>query len=329
MSKSDQIYYNDIKTHDWIQELVNMNELPRGKIDERSIIEVQPSDLTGYKRCHFFAGIGGWELALRLAGWPEDEEIWTGSPPCQPFSCAGQQRGNKDERHLAPTWLDLIRQCKPRWIFGEQVQSAIRFGWLDDLFDAMEREDYTCGAVVLPASFVGSPHIRQRIWFFARLADTHGTRLQQGQRHDSSTRYWYTAAADGHTGSNNCRMADTEGKGRCGRKSLSNGFHGKFRRPNSLGSESGKNTPSEFTHSHNSFWRDVDWLRCRDDKWRPVRSGTFPLADGVSRGMVQGGNISLPTQEARTKRVKGYGNAIVPQLAAVFISAVRLTSFTH
>jgi DNA (cytosine-5)-methyltransferase 1 len=48
--------------------------------------------------------------------------------------------------------------------------------------------------------------------------------------------------------------------------------------------------------------------RCRDGKARRVESGTFPLADGIS------GRVGL---------LRGYGNAIVPQLAAEFINAAE------
>ena len=73
-----------------------------GDVDERDIRNVEVVDLEGYTQCHFFAGIGGWSVALRLAGWPDDRPVWTGSPPCQPYSTAGKGLGQKDERHLAP-----------------------------------------------------------------------------------------------------------------------------------------------------------------------------------------------------------------------------------
>jgi DNA (cytosine-5)-methyltransferase 1 len=56
----------------------------------------------------------------------------------------------------------------------------------------------------------------------------------------------------------------------------------------------------------NGHWRDVDWLFCRDGKWRPVEPGTFPLVDGAP---------------ARVGRLRGYGNAIVAQQAQAFIEA--------
>jgi DNA (cytosine-5)-methyltransferase 1 len=58
----------------------------------------------------------------------------------------------------------------------------------------------------------------------------------------------------------------------------------------------------------NGHWRDADWLRCRDGKWRPVEPGTFPLASGIPN---------------RMGRLRAYGNAIVPQVAAVFVMANR------
>ncbi|MCM2546153.1 DNA cytosine methyltransferase [Burkholderia glumae] len=54
----------------------------------------------------------------------------------------------------------------------------------------------------------------------------------------------------------------------------------------------------------NSFWRDVDWLLCRDGKWRPVEPGTFPLVDGAP---------------ARVGRLRAYGNAINAEAARAFI----------
>jgi DNA (cytosine-5)-methyltransferase 1 len=75
--------------------------------------------------------------------------------------------GVTDKRHLWPTWFNLIRECRPPVIFGEQVESAINHGWLDLVQANLERENYACGAVGLPAGGVGAPHIRQRLWFVA------------------------------------------------------------------------------------------------------------------------------------------------------------------
>jgi len=88
-------YYNEIdpKAAAWLRELIKNNHIADGIVDERSIEDVTPNDLSGFSQCHFFAGIGGWRYALRLAGWPDDKPVWTGSCPCQPFSTAGKGKG--------------------------------------------------------------------------------------------------------------------------------------------------------------------------------------------------------------------------------------------
>src|SRR5690606_31057001 len=136
-------------------------------VDTRSIEDVTPNDLQGYTQCHFFAGIGGWPLALRLAGWPDDRPVWTGSCPCQPFSQAGKGAGFADERHLWPAFFHLIEQCRPSVVFGEQVASKDGLAWLDLVQADLEGAGYACGAADLCAAGVGAPHIRQRLYWVA------------------------------------------------------------------------------------------------------------------------------------------------------------------
>lgn len=125
-------YYNEIDPYaaQWLRNLIDAGLIAPGDVDERSIVDVQPEDLEGYTQCHFFAGIAGWSQALRLAGWPDDRPVWTGSCPCQPFSAAGKGAGANDTRHLWPEFFRLIEACRPRTIFGEQVASALGRQWL-------------------------------------------------------------------------------------------------------------------------------------------------------------------------------------------------------
>lgn len=114
-------YYNenDKRIAAWLRSLIKDGLIADGDVDERSISDVQPDDLSGYTQCHFFAGIGGWSLALRLAGWSDERPVWTGSCPCQPFSVAGKLLGDRDKRHLWPDFFKLITERRPELVFGE------------------------------------------------------------------------------------------------------------------------------------------------------------------------------------------------------------------
>jgi DNA (cytosine-5)-methyltransferase 1 len=166
-------YYNEIDPYaaQWLRNLIAANLIALGDVDERSIADVHADDLRGYSQCHFFAGIGGWSYALRLAGWPDSRPVWTGSCPCQPFSVGavsnGGGKGQEDERHLLPVFAKLVAECKPSVVFGEQVANAIKWGWLDEAFTSFEAINYACGAAVMPALVVGARHERKRLYWVA------------------------------------------------------------------------------------------------------------------------------------------------------------------
>lgn len=193
----ERAYYNEIDPFaaEWLRNLIKQGTITDGVVDARSIHDVRPEDLEGFTRVHFFAGIGGWDAALNLAGWSYERNgiVWTGSCPCQPFSSAGHQKGKADERHLFPTWLDLIRKCRPATIYGEQVSSAISLGWLDDVYTGLETENYALGSAVLPACGGGAPHRRDRLWFIAKHngvghTDTVGERFENERCTESARR---------------------------------------------------------------------------------------------------------------------------------------------
>src|SRR5579872_4201435 len=166
------VYYNenDEQKAAWLRELIRQNVIAPGEVDERSITEIRAEDLRGFTQCHFFAGIGVWSYSLRLAGWADDRPVWTGSCPCGPFSVAGRQLALTDKRHLWPYWFDLIEKSRPICLFGEQVENAIKHGWLDLVQDDLEAIAYAVGSVGLPAACAGAPHIRPRIFFVANPA---------------------------------------------------------------------------------------------------------------------------------------------------------------
>lgn len=174
-------YYNenDPNAAAWLMALMEDGLIPEGHVDVRSIRDVSAADLVGYTQCHFFAGIGGWPLALQIAGWPRERRIWTGSCPCQPFSAAGKLKGQEDERHLWPAFADLIRAGKPSVVAGEQVASKLGRVWLAGVFADLEGMGYRRAGANLCSAGVGSPNIRQRLYW---VADCESTGAGQGER---------------------------------------------------------------------------------------------------------------------------------------------------
>lgn len=303
---------NDPKAAAWLRELIKEGHIAKGIVDERSIEDVTPDELTGFAQCHFFAGIGGWSYALRLAGWPDDRPVWTGSCPCQPFSAAGKRGGFADERHLWPAWHWLIRQCRPSIVFGEQVANALP--WFDLVSTDLEGEGYACGAAIMGAHSVGAPHIRQRIYWMAKSmresSERRARSLSRAQAALSGARQLNGNSADrladgGEAGE--LAFAESEqlhrggDSGRWGGEPADNGELGYTNKPRSQG----------FIECRDGADKRAPWassmaLHCTDGKSRPVEPGTFPLAHGVP------GRVGL---------LRGYGNAIVPQVAAAFIEA--------
>lgn len=283
-------YYNecDPKAAAWLRELIRVGVIPAGDVDERDIRKVVAGDLRAYRSAHFFAGIGGWAEALRLAGWPDEWPVWTGSCPCPPFSKAGRkarcpQCGGKpmphpyqtgvfacipcghewyaDGRHLWPEFRRLIAECNPPIVFGEQVAGRDGLVWLAGMRATLEVLGYAVGSADLCAAGVGAPHVRQRLFWVAdrrtdpvELGDANGGGCPEGQA-----------------------------VSRC--------------------AAAGAGVPSPL-----DFWGQYAVANFRDGKARRFESRSFPLVDG------------LP---GRVAALRGYGNAIVPQVGAGFVKAYR------
>lgn len=332
-------YYNenDKFAAAWLRELIKAKLIADGEVDERSIKEVEPADLVEFRQCHFFAGIGGWSYALRLAGWPDDREVWTGSCPCQPWSMAGFGHGTDDPRHLWPTWSELIGQCRPPVVFGEQTSSEDGRYWLDLVYVDMEARGYAIAACDLPACCIGAPHKRSRLWFVANAdrkgCDRAGLLLSERESQQASA----DAAWCGETGAvdnadRNRAERDATGEG-CKERATPSGRQDERRRrlqtrhagdACTLGNANGsglevrpideigrgairhKGAAIGAASATRGFWADCDWLYHDDGVYRAVEPGAFPLA------------TRLPADVAE---IRCYGNSIVPQVAQVIIEA--------
>ena len=239
-------YYNEFcpTAAAWVRQLIADKQIPYGHVDDRSITEVEPSDLRGFTQAHWFAGVSGWSLALKLAGWPDDRPVWTASLPCQPFSSAGKQAGTDDERHLWPVFQRLVSECRPPVLIGEQVSSKIaREKWFPGVCLDLQAMGYPVTALDLCAPcagedgegrlvrgdqetweriVIGAPHIRQRLYWVAYRGVEHSEHSEHsedhGQLREGSLRETQGRRSDesgsGSCESTNSRMADTELRGR-------------------------------------------------------------------------------------------------------------------
>lgn len=347
-------YYNEFnhEAAEWLRELIRAGIIPNGHVDERSIADVQPKDLDGFTQCHFFAGIGGWPFALALAWWDSARPVWTGSCPCQPFSVAGKRKGTSDERHLWPEMYRLIRECKPSTVFGEQVAGPDALRWFDGVSTDLENKGYAVAAADLCAASVGAPHIRQRLYW---VADMPGAGLQGSEL--ESEGYTGKAVERGGIASG---LADAKheqyqrslprrrSEHREDAKREADEFTGhrdasRLVQPNGAGCKQGIIATEASRHgrpvepaSGANAWSNYDIIQCLDGKARRVESKSQSMVDGLSdyldalrtagasEAEIIAALCSFPLVQgaaARAMLLKGYGNAIVPELAAEFVMA--------
>lgn len=281
-------YYNenDADAAQALRNLIAGGFIPAGDVDERSIVDVRADDLRGYVQCHFFAGVGGWPLAFRIAGWPDSRSAWSGSCPCQPGSVAGRRKGFADKRHLWPVWRELIAERRPTEVFGEQV--AAWSAWLAAVRSDLEAMEYAVGAIPMEAASAGGHQLRDRYFFVARSHDAKW-RTEESARHDAE---WTPAGRN-------------EGDGDIAE-----------RRRRSLVGASGFGWGEGWTE-HELRSRGLSAavasvggcqiIECPDGKWRPLPP---PRVRWV-------GN-EIP---ARVSKLRLLGNAIDPFAAAEFIKA--------
>ncbi|RXQ47571.1 DNA cytosine methyltransferase [Salmonella enterica] len=320
-------YYNEIDPFAaaWLRNLIDAGCVAPGVVDTRSVEEVTANDLKGFTQCHFFAGIGVWSYALRCAGWSDSRPVWTGSCPCQPFSQSGKRRGFNDPRHLWPTWFYLVSQCRPDVIFGEQVASKDGLTWLDAVQFDLEKAEYAVAVVDLCAAGFGAPQMRQRLFWVADAnSQCMETPVECGERGrieladgGDLIRVDYAECERRNTGRNRDHAGyvrqQSDAISEAGRLAYA-GSDGRKRRLSGR-----EDSPREIVNGSagcggtdnracpvNGYWRDADWLFCRDGKWRPVKPGLKPLVNGTP---------------GRVGQLRAYGNAIVAPVAETFIRA--------
>lgn len=283
------VFYNDndARACAALREMMAAGLIGEGNVDERDIATIRPRELVGYDRVHLFAGIGGFELAARLAGWPEGVQLWTGGFPCQPFSVAGRRGGTADNRYLWPEFHRLIAGCRPEFVVIENV-SAIDAEpdlVLDRVCLDLEAIGYEVAPPLeIPACAVDAAHERNRVWIMAHRDESRPQERGGVGSHDGAQR---PAAERGGAGdlcyADDQRQLQPQG-GICGERRLAGDA---------------------------DQWGDISWIACHDGKFRRL-----PL------GLLDPSRVLADELPSRTVALHGLGNSIVPQVAAKVLRAM-------
>jgi DNA (cytosine-5)-methyltransferase 1 len=302
-----------------------------------------------------FSGIGGFDLAAHWMGWDNTFhcewnpfgqkvlkhhfpnsisynditktdfsihegriDILTGGFPCQPYSSAGERLGKADERHLFPEMLRAIKEIKPKWVIGENVRGLVSWGGgvvFHEVCSDLEREGYEVQPFLIPAASKDAPHRRERIWFIA-----YSDGIRSGQSGDRRQTKQFNK--DGKEGvvtnselhenrySNNGGSKQEEGDLRRGKESNV---------PDSLYSDG----ISTNTNGIGSSWGNSETIgEVRQEKQFEAQYSSKGWQSFPTTPCIRGGDDglsheldSISVSKWCKESIKGYGNAIVPQVA--------------
>jgi DNA (cytosine-5)-methyltransferase 1 len=281
-----------------------------------------------------FSGIGGFDLAAERMGWtnvfhcewmdfarkvlhhywPEATsyvditttdftlhagqiDVLTGGFPCQPYSAAGKRKGKDDDRHLWPHMLRAIREIRPRYVVGENVFGLTTWDGgvvLEEVCADLEAEGYAVQPFIIPAAAVGAPHRRDRVWIVAYAEGGNaGRTLDSGcEQQESQTKFGERVSREFSDKSEVWNATDAQ-------------------MPRSAGKCEYRQGQSELDRCDRSdvqsAWEDFPTVA-------PICSGD----DGLPREL---DGITFP--KWRNESIKGYGNAIVPQVAMQIFAAIE------
>jgi DNA (cytosine-5)-methyltransferase 1 len=288
-----------------------------------------------------FSGIGGFDLAAEWMGWENvfhcewnpfcqkvlkhywpnsisyDDitktdfnvhrgtiDVLSGGFPCQPYSMAGKRLGKEDSRHLWPQMLRVIREVQPTWVVGENVLGLVNWSGglvFHEVQVDLEAAGYQVQPYVLPAAAVGAPHRRDRVWFVAYLQDNGRTLRQAFNERRKSEQNNRNEIRDIFVADGNKRdAADTESE-----------------RYESFNTDrativSAQTSPGLHGRCSNSIYKSWAWDNFPTQS--PVCSGNDGIPDRLD-------SITFP--KWRNESIKGYGNAVVPQVVYAIFKSIQ------
>lgn len=302
-----------------------------------------------------FSGIGGFDLAAHWMGWDNtfhcewnpfgqkvlkhhfpnsisynditktdfsihrgNIDILTGGFPCQPYSSAGERLGTADERHLFPEMLRAIKEIKPRWVIGENVRGLVSWGGglvFHEVCSDLEREGYEVQPFLIPAASKNAPHRRERIWFIA-----YSDGIRSGQSRDKRQAKQFNDNGEEGLVTNSELHKDRYSNNGGGKQEEGDLRRGKESNvPDSLYSDG----VSTNTNGIGSSWGNSETIgEVRQEKQFEAQYSSKGWQGFPTTPCIRGGDDglsheldSISVSKWCKESIKGYGNAIVPQVA--------------
>jgi len=275
-------------------------------------------------------------------------DILTGGFPCQPYSSAGKRLGKEDERHLWPHMLRVISEIKPTYVVGENVRGLTNWNGgmvFEEVCTDLESQGYEVQPILLPACAVGAPHRRDRVWFVAYLHNKrqYGFQCDCGtpQGKEQTNRIKASCKIEFTTNANSRRLERSE---EVRRNSINAEWKSEFGITSN--SDSIRQHERECDNEEQPSERGINRLndinendgqgnatnakcnggrkdnRIRESRFNDQNSKRNDWQNFPTQSPICGGDDGLPTEldgitfpKWRAESIKGYGNAIVPQVA--------------
>jgi DNA (cytosine-5)-methyltransferase 1 len=321
---------------------------------------------TKLKVLDLFSGIGGFSLGLESTGFFEtiafvekDEfcqkvlkknfnnipiegdirnvkgdkykaDVVTGGFPCQPFSVAGKRKGTDDDRYLWDETIRVVRECKPKWFIGENVEGLINIQEgmvLRQVQNDLEKEGFEVQCIIIPASGIGAWHQRKRIWIIGYNVSNANTRFGIGENQEIQTR--------GNTSTNGSKdVSNSDSKLRRRWGAIGENRANKIWRFYSKKEEQTRNDIRSKTIGCNDiFGKQKNLQHTHNERFEELNLSTEPKKSDINNreydsttenktwwqtqsnlcGIPHG--LSKTLDKNRANRIKALGNSIVPQIA--------------
>jgi DNA (cytosine-5)-methyltransferase 1 len=238
--------------------------------------------------------------------WKNKITVLTGGFPCQPFSVSGKRNGTDDNRHLWPEMYRAIRQIEPPYIVAENVPGllTIENGLpFEQVCTDLEAAGYEVQTFIVPACAHNAPHRRDRVWFVAHSARWWRGRLRNSEQTQRPCSSRETQSAGIHNTADVTHPHQPPAK-----HTVSAGRHlpasdGEFITDTNHQRQKQQPRNTQATNARQPGGRTgTNWLH-------------FPTQPPVCRG-----NDGVPN---RVDRIKGLGNAIVPQVVIPFFELIE------